>query len=213
MKLFGYWRSSATYRVRIALNLKDLDYTYSPVNLLKGEQKGDAYLAINPLGVVPSLVTADGDIINQSLAIMEYLETAYPTTSIIPPDPIECARMRAIAQSLASEAQPFGNLGVQVYLRQTLKLDDAAITRWLDKFPGSAMRAIEKMVEKYGGDFCIGNKPSIADACLVPQIYANERFNVDMSGCPKLIAIAERCRELPAFKKAHPNNQPDKPTS
>lgn len=209
MKLFGYWRSSATYRVRIALALKNIDYTYHPVNLLKGEQKSDDYLARNPLGLVPALETDDGAIIVQSLAIMEYLEDIHPAPSILPETSATRGYARAMAATLACEAQPFMNLRIQQYLKNDLELDADAVAAWLNRWPGSAMAAVEKMVAAHGGDFCVGDAPSIADCCLVPQMYGAKRFGVDISAMPRLMETYERCIALPAFEKAHPDNQPD----
>ncbi len=209
MKLFGYWRSSATYRVRIALALKGLDYDYHPVNLLKGEQREPAYLEKNPAGLVPALETDDGAIVVQSLAIMEFLEDAYPRPSILPENLAARGHARAIAATLACEAQPFMNLRMQTYLKKTLELDNGAMTAWLDQWPGGAMRAAEKMAAAYGGDYCIGNTPTIADCCLVPQMFAAKRFGIDTTDMPRLTDIYERCMKLPAFEKARPENQPD----
>lgn len=209
MKLYGYWRSSATYRVRIALALKGIDYDYEPVNLLKGEQKCSAYLAKNPNGLVPTLVTDDGAPLNQSLAIMEYLEETIPDPSILPRDPIARAKARAIAATIACEAQPLMNLRIQKYLKEEASFDDGAIKGWLSRWPGSAMAAVEKMAAETGGDFCVGDTPTMADACLVPQWFGALRFGIDLSGLTRLNAVYERCIALPAFEKAHPMNQPD----
>ncbi len=209
MKLYGYWRSSATYRVRIAMALKGIDYDYEPVNLLKGEQKSPAYLAKNPNGLVPILITDDGAALNQSLAIMEYLEEAFPDPSILPCDPIARAKARAIAATIACEAQPLMNLRIQKYLKEEASLDDIAVNSWLNRWPGSAMAAVEKMTAETGGDYCVGDTPTIADACLVPQWFAALRFGIDLSGLTRLNEVYERCIALPAFEKAHPMNQPD----
>lgn len=209
MKLFGYWRSSATYRVRIALALKGLDYDYAPVNLLKGEQKSDEYLAKNPHGLVPALETHDGAILTQSLAILEYLEEAHPEPSILPKDAVARARSRAIAETLACEAQPFMNLRIQTYLKNEGGFDDAAMKAWLARWPGGAMAAAETLVWEAGGDYCVGDEPTIADCCLVPQMFAAQRFGVDVAGFERLNDINERCLKHPAFEKAHPSNQPD----
>ena len=209
MKLFGYWRSSATYRVRIALALKGLDYDYAPINLLAGEQKSEAYLANNPLGLVPAFETDDGAVLIQSLAIMEYLEEAYPAPPILPERPEESARARAIAATIACEAQPFMNLRIQNYLKKERGFDDAAVSDWLNRWPGAAMAAAEELIAQTGGDFCVGDAPTIADCCLVPQMYAARRFGVDVSGFKRLNEINARCLAHPAFEKAHPDNQPD----
>jgi len=209
MKLYGYWRSSATYRVRIALALKNLDYDYEPVNLLKGEQQSPAYLAKNPVGLVPALETSEGALIIQSIAIIEYLEETYPDPSVLPGNAIARANARAIAATIASEAQPFGNLRIQKYLRETAGFDDAQIKDWMNRWPGGAMAAAEEVLARTAGDFCVGDTPGLADCILVPQMFAALRFNVDVAHCSKMKEIYERCQSHPAFIKAHPDNQPD----
>ncbi len=209
MKLFGYWRSSATYRVRIALALKGLDYEYAPVNLLQGEQKSEAYLARNPLALVPALETDDGAVLTQSLAIIEYLEETYPDPSLLPDSAAARAKVRAIALTLASEAQPFMNLRIQQYLKNECGFDDAAMKAWLNTWPGGAMAAVEKMLARSAGDYCIGDTPGLADCFLVPQFFGASRFGVDVSGLPKMKEIYDRCQQHPAFQNAHPENQPD----
>jgi maleylacetoacetate isomerase len=209
MKLFGYWRSGATYRVRIALALKDLPFDYEPVNLLKDEQKSGDYTEKNPQGLLPTLVTKEGALLTQSLAIVEYLEEIHPKPSLFPADPVLRAKARAIAYAIACEAQPFQNLRTQKYLRENAKFDDAAISAWLAQWVGGAMRAVEALLAESAGKFCVGDAPSIADICLVPQVYAALRFKVDLSGLDRLNRIYERCIALDAFKKAHPDNQPD----
>ena len=212
MKLFGYWRSSATYRVRIALALKDIDYEYAPVNLLKGEQQSEGYLARNPLGLVPALETESDGIITQSLAIMEYLEEASPSPSLLPQTPAQRASARAIAATIACEAQPFMNLRIQKYLKSDLGLSDEAVGSWLNQWPGGAMAAVEKMAANTAGAFCVGDTPSIADCCLAPQWFGASRFGIDLSRFSHLARIMENCDAHPAFQKAHPKNQPDAPT-
>ncbi|HOP19148.1 MAG TPA: maleylacetoacetate isomerase [Amphiplicatus sp.] len=209
MKLLGYWRSSATYRVRIALALKGLDYDYQPVNLLKGEQSGAEYTKKNPQALVPTLVTDAGEEISQSLAIIEFLQETFPSPSVLPKTPILRAKARAIAAAIACEAQPFANLRIQKYLTETLGVSDEAKAAFLNRWPGGALNAVETMARETTGAFCVGDEPTIADAFLVPQIFASRRFNIDLSNCPTLLAIDERCQKLPAFIKAHPDNQPD----
>ena len=209
MKLYGYWRSSATYRVRIALALKNLAYDYEPVNLLKGEQRSEAYLAKNPTGLVPTLATDDGALLTQSLAIIAYLEETHPDPSLMPGNPVARANARAIAMTLASEAQPFGNVRIQTYLKNERGFDEAAIKDWMNRWPGGAMAAVEKMLARTAGDFCVGDVLGLADCFLVPQMYAAKRFGVDVAGLTKTNEIFERCSKHPAFIKAHPDNQPD----
>lgn len=211
MKLFGYWRSSATYRVRIALALKGREVEYQPIDLLAGEQKSDAYLAKNPLGLVPALEGDDGATVVQSLAIMEYLEEICPSPSILPGNAVLRAQARAISAMIACEAQPFMNSGIQSYLKTEHGFDDAAMKKWLDNSPRKTMAAVEVLVGQSGGEFCVGDTPSIADCCLVPQMFAAQRFGIDISDFKRLNEINERCLSLPAFEKAHPKNQPDAP--
>ena len=213
MKLYGYWRSSATYRVRIALALKNIDYDYAPINLLEGEQKTERYLATNPHGLVPSLETDEGAVLNQSLAIMEYLEEAAPTPSILPKGLAERAQARAIAATIACEAQPFMNLRIQKYLTSEASFDENALKTWLNTWPRGAMAAAQKMIEQSAGKYCVGDEPTIADCCLIPQMFGAKRFGFDLSGLERLEEIYERCKDHPAFQKAHPLNQPDAPPS
>ena len=209
MKLYGYWRSSATYRVRIALALKNLAYDYEPVNLLKGEQREPAYLKKNPNGLVPTLQIGDGALLTQSLAIIEYLEETHPDPTLLPGGAVARANARAIAATLASEAQPFGNVRIQNYLKKERGFDEAAMTDWMNRWPGGAMAAVEKMLARTAGDYCVGEVRGRADCFLVPQMYAALRFGVDVSGLKKMNEIYERCSKHPAFIKAHPDEQPD----
>lgn len=209
MKLFGYWRSSATYRVRIALALKGLPYDYEPVNLLAGEQHTPAHLARNPQGLVPALATDSGAVLTQSLAIIEYLEEAYPEKPLLPSDLILRTKARTIAATLSSEAQPFMNLRIQKYLKADLSMDDNDVKKWLNTWPGSAMAAVETMIAETAGNFCVGDEPSLADVFLVPQWFGAVRFGVDITPFTKANEIFERCQKHPAFIEAHPQNQPD----
>ncbi|MFC2952052.1 maleylacetoacetate isomerase [Marinicaulis aureus] len=209
MKLFGYWRSSATYRVRIALALKNLSYDYEPVNLLKGEQRSDAYLDKNPTGLVPTLVADEGALITQSVAIIEYLEEVHPDPSLLSGNAIARANARAIAATLACEAQPFGNVRIQNYLKNERGFDADAMKDWMNRWPGGAMAAVEKMLARTAGDYCVGDVPGLADCVLVPQVYAAKRFGVEIGALSKLNEIYERCSKHPAFVKAHPDNQLD----
>lgn len=209
MKLYGYWRSSATYRVRIALALKGLDYDYAPVNLLKGEQKSEAYLKKNPLGLVPSLKTDDGAVLTQSLAIIEWLEETHPETPLLPESPVLRATARAMAATIASEAQPLMNLRIQNYLKNEGGFDEASMKDWLNAWPGGAMAAVEAMAERTAGDYLIGDVPGYADCFLVPQMFAAKRFGMDLTRFPTLVRVDEKCRTHPAFEKAHPEKQVD----
>lgn len=209
MILYGYWRSSATYRVRLALALKGLDYEYRPINLLKDEQKSADYLAISPQGLVPTLIDDDGARLNQSLAIIEYLDETRTDRPLLPKAPALRAKARAIAMAIACEAQPFGNLRILTYLKTELGFDDAQRTAFLDRWAGGALRAVEAMTRETAGRYCVGDEPGLAECFLIPQLYASRRFNVDLSGCATLLAIDAACAKLDAFISAHPDQQPD----
>lgn len=210
MELYGYWRSSASYRARIALNFKRLDYNYIPVHLLKegGQQHKTAYRQLNPNGLVPTLV--DGPVvIHQSLAIMEYLEEKYPGPALLPGKAAKRAAIRALALDLAAELQPLINLRVQQYLSQELSVTDEQKKAWLDHWFKQSFSAFEQSLHETSGEFCVGDEFSLADVCLVPQLYSAERFGIDVSAYPYLTRIGKRLLELPWVEAAHPNLQSD----
>ena len=209
--LYGYFRSSAAYRVRIALNLKGLDYDQIPVNLVKGEQRGDDHLMRNPQGLVPSLVLDDSSVINQSLAICEYLDEVHPEPALLPVNALERARVRALAQSVACEIHPLNNLRVLKYLVRGMGADEAAKLAWYHHWIAQGFTALEATLSNApsSGDFCHGDTPTLADICLIPQVYNAERFECDLSAYPTIQRIAANCRSLPAFEKAAPEVQPD----
>jgi maleylacetoacetate isomerase/maleylpyruvate isomerase len=211
VRLYGYWRSSATYRVRIALALKGVDYDYVPVNLREGEQRAEDYLRINPAGLVPTLFAEDGTRLVQSSAIIEYLEESRPAPPLLPTRPAMRAHARAIAATIACEAQPFGNLRILNYLTDDLGLTDEKKAAFLNRWPGGALRAVEAVLKNAAGAFCIGDEPGLADIFLVPQVYAARRFGIDIGGCDTILKIVENCERLEAFRRAHPDNQPDAP--
>lgn len=210
-KLYGYFRSSAAYRVRIALNLKGLDYAQVPVNLVKGEQRDEANLVRNPQGLVPILETDEGVQLSQSLAICEYLEERHPEPALLPADPAGRARVRSLAQLVACEIHPLNNLKVLKYLVHELKLDEAAKLAWYRHWIDEGFTALEARLagEPATGEFCHGDSPTLADLCLVPQVFNAERFECDLSAYPTIRRIAERCRAMDAFAKAAPGAQPD----
>lgn len=209
--LYGYFRSSAAYRVRIALNIKGLDYDQAPVNLVKGEQRAEANLARNPQGLVPVLETAGGTQLTQSLAICEYLDETHPEPPLLPVDAEGRARVRVLAQVVACEIHPLNNLKVLKYLVHELKVDEEAKLAWYRHWIAQGFDALEAMLtsEAGTGDFCHSNAPSLADICLVPQVYNAERFECDLTAYPRIRRITERCRALEAFAKAAPEAQPD----
>ena len=212
MKLYSYWRSSAAYRVRIALNLKGLDYEVVPVHLLKngGEQHQAEYQSINPQGVVPALV--DGNVrIGQSLAIMDYLEDRYPEPALYPQSIEARAFARQFAQVVACDIHPLNNLRVLKYLKRTLDQDDEARNDWYHHWVRMGFTALEKLLDgrDWQGPYCLDGQVGIADACLVPQIYNARRFEVPMDDFPTLARINQACMELEAFRQAAPENQVD----
>lgn len=215
--LYSYWRSSAAYRVRIALKLKGMDYAIAPVHLVKGggEQHLDAYRAINPQQLIPSLV--DGDhVIRESLAIIEYLEEAYPDTPrLLPRDPLTRARVRALAQMVVCDIHPIGNLRVLQYLQRELGADDRQKLAWSRHWIEAGFEAVEAVLagEKHAGKFYEGDAPTLADCCLVPQVYNARRFGVPLDRFPTIVRIDAACRELDAFKRAAPETQPDAPAA
>lgn len=209
--LYGYWRSSSSYRVRIALNLKQIAYRQQAVHLVRegGEQNLPAYRALNPLGLVPALAH-DGRVTVQSVAICEYLEEVFPKPALLPADAAGRARVRAIVQTIASEIQPLNNLGVLAYLGQELEQPDAAVRRWYAHWIARGFAAVESWLGGAGtGAFCHGDQPTLADCFLVPQVYNAERYGCDVTDYPAIRRIARHCRSLEAFRLAEPERQPD----
>lgn len=210
MKLYGYWRSSASYRVRIALNLKGLTYEYEPVHLVKdgGQQHSEAYRKLNPARLVPTFI--DGDVrLNQSLAIIEYLEECYPDTPLLPSAPADKAKARALAYDLACELQPVTNLRVLQYLTGELNCSDEQRSAWIANWVEKSFTAFEQRLTEYAGDYCYGNSVTLADICLIPQVYNAQRFNLDLTSYPTLMAVHERLQALDAVQQARPENQAD----
>lgn len=214
MKLYSYFRSSASYRVRIALNLKKIPHETDFVHLLKngGEQRSAAYAALNPQKLVPALATEEG-VFTQSLAIIEYLEETHPETPLLPATAAERARVRAIAQLMACDIHPLNNLRVLQYFEQEWSVPQPERDEWVRHWIGEGFAAAEAMVAEHPstGSFCEGNTPTMADCCLVPQVYNARRFGVDMARFPTLQRIEAACLELPAFDAARPERQPDAP--
>jgi maleylpyruvate isomerase len=210
LKLYSYFRSSAAYRCRIALNLKALPYEMAFVHLTKGggQHNAPAYRAINPQGLVPTL-DDDGRIVTQSLAIIEYLEEMHPAPTLLPGDPGQRARIRAFALAIACDIHPIDNLRVLNYLRGPMKQDQTAVNAWYRHWVEVGLDACQALLPDSADRFCFGDVPTLADVCLVPQIANARRFNCDISGVPRLVAIDATCRELPAFAKAAPESQPD----
>lgn len=213
LTLHTYFRSSAAFRVRIALNLKGLDYAQVPVHLVKdgGQQLGAAYRQINPEALVPALQDGGGEVLSQSLAIIEYLEETHPTPALLPAAAADRAWVRAFALAIACDIHPLNNLRVLRYLSNTLKVAEDDKNTWYRHWCEQGLAALEaKLVaSKRHGAFCFGDTPTMADCCLVPQIFNAQRLNCDLSGMPTLMAINQRCLALPAFADAMPARQPD----
>jgi maleylpyruvate isomerase len=212
LDLHNYFRSSSSYRVRIALNLKGLAYNYLPVHLNRdgGAQFTPAFRALSPDAVVPVLV-AGGETLNQSLAIIEWLDETQPGAALLPRGPAERAWVRALSQTIACEIHPLNNLRVLKYLTGVLKLDDAQKQAWVQHWTGQGLAAVEAMLaqRKQAGTFCHGEQPGMADCCLVPQVFNAERFGVDVSVYPTIARIVAACQQWPAFRDAHPARQID----
>ena len=211
MKLYDYFRSSAAYRVRIALNLKGLAPEREFVHLRKGAQRGDDYLAVNPQGLVPALVTDDGTVLTQSLAIVEYLDETVPSPPLLPRDPLERARVRSLAQAIACDIHPIDNLRVLRYLLHTVGVEEAQKDAWYKYWIDVGLEALETTVSRDAatGRFCHGDAPTLADVCLVPQLANARRVDMDLSPYPTLLRIDAECQALPAFASAAPQRQPD----
>lgn len=211
MLLYGYFRSSAAYRVRIALNLKGLSYDQTFVHLAKLEQLSDSFAAINPQKLLPVLVTDDGSQMTQSLAIIEYLEETHPTPALLPKDPVARARVRALALAVACEIHPINNPRVLRYLTGTLGVTEEQRDAWYRHWVEDGLQAVEKLLtaSPATGRFCHGDTPTLADICLVPQVANGRRFKCDFSGCPTVMRIEAECQKLEAFAAASPPRQPD----
>ena len=210
MRLYSYFRSSAAYRVRIALALKGLAYEYLPVHLIKGEQRSDGYRALNAQALVPALVD-EQRVFTQSLAIIEYLDERHPRPPLLPDAPAERARVRAIALSIACDIHPLDNTRVLQYLVRTLGVSEDAKNAWYRHWIDLGLAALETQLagDPATGTFCHGEKPSLADVCLVPQLANARRFDIPLDAYPTLARIDSSCRALAAFAQAAPERQPD----
>jgi len=210
--LYSYWRSSAAYRVRIALNLKGLSYRQVPVHLLKdgGQQHAPDYLALNPQGLLPLLVAGQSKIA-QSLAILEYLEEVFPLPALLPSEPAQRAQVRALALHIACDIHPLNNLRVLQYLSAELGVNEAAKDAWLRHWLALGLAAVEQGLAAFGGRLSLGDRPGYLEACLIPQVYNARRFNCELQAYPRILDLCIRCEALAAFKQAAPEQQPDAP--
>jgi maleylacetoacetate isomerase len=212
VRLYSYFRSSAAYRVRIALNLKSLTYEMIPVHLVKGggQNKTPEYRAINPQMRVPALALSDSDVLVQSLAIIEWLDERYPTPRLVPSDAFERARVRSIAYLIACEIHPLNNLRVLQHLKHALGQSEEGINAWYKHWIADGLSKVEaELARPATGKFSHGDAPSLADCCLVPQIFNAKRYSSDLAPYPSTLRVFEECMKLEAFDRAQPSKQPD----
>lgn len=206
--LHGYWRSSAAYRVRIALHLKGLAYRQITHDLRTGAQRQEEYLAIAPHGLIPA-IEYDGRRIIESMAILEWLETRWPTPPLLPADPDDAAIVRSMTALIGCDIHPLNNLRVLNILRSDLAASPEQVQAWATRWISDGFAALESLIMQHGGGYAFGDSPTLADCYLVPQIYSARRFGVDLSAYPRLVAAGEAAERLPAVMAAHPNKQPD----
>jgi maleylacetoacetate isomerase len=207
MQLYSYFRSSASYRVRIALALKGLSYQTIAIHLVKGEHKAAPFISVNPQTRVPALKTDNEEILIQSLAIIDWLDETHPQPPFLPSDPLERARVRAAAHVIAMDVHPLGNTGPRNYLLKVLNHDLETVDAWTRHWIADGFSAVEKMISP--APYCFGAEPTLADICLVPQVFNARRYKVDMAKFPKIVAADETCQRNPAFAAAAPAAQPD----
>lgn len=210
--LYNYFRSSTSYRVRIALNFKNLDFEYTPVHLLNngGEQHHTEYKKKNPLGEVPTL-QYEQEFIGQSLPIMEFLEEVFPEKALLPKDPVKKAKVRQFCENINSFIHPLSNLKVQQYLEKKHGLSAQGKTEWIQHWGKQGLTALEQTLKNEAGEFCFGNSLTMADFCLIPQAFSSDRFGIDLTEYPTIHRINQACLQLDIFKKAHPYRQIDTP--
>jgi maleylacetoacetate isomerase len=207
MKLYSYYRSSAAYRVRIALNIKQIEYKIEPVNLLKKEHKSADYLTKQPQGLVPCLETNNGQFLAQSGAILSYLDSLYPNSTLLVPDPFQAAKIQSFVDMIACDIHPICNLRILSYLTNTLKVHSDQKLAWYQHWIVTGFEALESMLEKT--KYCFGEQITLADVYLIPQVYNALRFEVDMAAFPQILSVYQNCNQLDAFIQAMPENQLD----
>jgi len=207
VKLYSYWRSTTSYRVRIALNLKGLTFDTTPVDLVAGAQADPAYTALNPVAGVPTLVLDDSTVLTQSMAILEWLEAVHPEPALLPTDPVAAAQVRAAAMIVAADIHPVNNLKVGGKLKQMGHSQDVVVA-WMNDWMTRGFAAFQALLSE-DTPFCFGDAPGLADICLIPQLYNADRWGCDLTDFTRLTEIEARCLALPAFDAARPENQPD----
>jgi maleylacetoacetate isomerase len=207
VKLYSYFRSSAAYRVRIALNLKGIAYDMAPIHLVKDVHQQADFRAVNPQMRVPALVAPGGEVLIQSLAIIEYLEETHPEPPLLPKDPIARAKVRALAELVACDIHPLNNLSSLRYLKRAMNQEQSAIDAWYHHWVISGFEALETLIEP--APYCYGNRVTLADICLVPQVYNARRLKVPLGKFPKIVGVEQACLALAAFDRARPENEPD----
>ena len=214
MTLYGYFRSSTSYRTRIAMNLKGLDYDYIAINLAQDEQLKNEFLALNPQGLVPVL-QADDLLLFQSPAILEWLEEVYPENPLLPKDAAGRMQVRALSAMIGCDIHPLNNRRVLQYLRNELSVDEAEVIKWCNRWISEGFAALEKrlVADKTRGKFCYGDSPTFADCYLIPQVSSARRFEVDLNPYPNIVQIDAHCHTLKAFSDADPMQQPDAPNA
>ena len=213
MQLFGYYRSSATYRIRIVLNVKKIDWQYHAVDLTTNEQQAEQFRSINPAGLVPVLDTGDA-LLAQTAAIAEYLEEQFPQPALLPVDPVSRAQVREMMHTIGCDVHPLQNLRVLRYLRSEYSQDDEGVAQWCCNWIATGFNAFEKIAAKRSsaGRFCFGDSLTLADAWLIPQVHNARRYSLDLAPYPVIAAIERHCTALQSFKDAHPDRQSDAPS-
>jgi maleylacetoacetate isomerase/maleylpyruvate isomerase len=206
--LYSAWRATAPYRVRIGLALKGVDYGYSAIDLIRGDQREPAYRAVNPQGLTPALDIGGGHVLTQSLAILEWLEETHPQPALLPKDPLDRQVVRAMALIVACDIHPLNNTRVGRKLNK-MGIDQAGILEWTQGWIRDGFDTLEPMVARHGAGFAFGDTPGLADCCLIPQVYSANRYEVDLAAYPAIRAVADRAAQHPAFQAAHPTKQPD----
>lgn len=209
MKLYSYFRSSAAYRLRIALNIKGLPYDYVPVNLLESEQKKEDYVSLNPIGLVPAMELPTGETLGQSVALLEWLEEAYPQPALLPESPLARAWVRSVVNNITCDIHPICNMAVTNYLKEHLGAESKDVIAWYTQWMHRGFQATEHLLAANNTHYSFDDQPGMADVCLVPQVYNARRFDIPMGAFPHITRVVDNCIQLAAFEQAAPEAQPD----